>query len=73
MIGLISTLTRMVSGLIELKHDVILEEKIPKGKYMTVDEYAKFKSINKSTLRTMISRGKIESYLYRGKRIILVK
>lgn len=64
---------RMVSGLIELKNDVVMKEKIPKGKYMTVEEYAKFKSINKSTLRSMISRGKIESYLYLGKRLILVK
>ena len=60
----------MVSGLIEIKFDVVVEEKVPKGIYMTVQEYADFKSINESTLRTKLSRGEIPSYLFYGKRLI---
>lgn len=61
---------RMVSGLIEIKFDVVVEEKVPKGVYMTVQEYAEFKSINESTLRSKLSRGEIPSYLFYGKRLI---
>ena len=61
---------RMVSGLIEIKFDVVVEEKVPAGVYMTVQEYAEFKSINESTLRTKLSRGEIPSYLFYGKRLI---
>lgn len=60
----------MVSGLIEVKYEVVVEERIPPGIYMTVQEYADFKSINESTLRTKISRGEIPSYLFYGKRLI---
>ena len=70
MTGSISTLMRMVSGLIEIKFDVVVEEKVPKGVYMTVQEYAEFKSINESTLRSKLSRGEIPSYLFYGKRLI---
>jgi len=63
---------RMVSGLIEIKFDVVVEETVPKGIYMTVQEYADFKSINESTLRTKLSRGEIPSYLFYGKRLIPV-
>lgn len=63
---------RMVSSLIEIKFDVVVEEKVPKGIYMTVSEYAEFKSINESTLRTKLSRGEIPSYLFYGKRLIPV-
>ena len=70
MIGPISTLMRMVSGLIEIKFDVVVEETVPAGVYMTVQEYAEFKSINESTLRTKLSRGEIPSYLFFGKRLI---
>ena len=72
MTGSISTQTRTVSGLIEIKFDVVVEEKVPKGIYMTVAEYADFKSINESTLRTKLSRGEIPSYLFYGKRLIPV-
>ena len=68
--GSISTQMRMVSGLIEIKFDVVVEEKVPKGVYMTVQEYAEFKSINESTLRSKLSRGEIPSYLFYGKRLI---
>ena len=61
---------RMVNGLIEVKYEIVVEEKIPPGIYMTVAEYAEFKSINESTLRSMLSRGKIPSYLFYGKRLI---
>ena len=61
---------RMVSGLIEVKYEVVVEERIPPGVYMTVQEYANFKSINESTLRTKLSRGEIPSYLFYGKRLI---
>ena len=61
---------RMVSGLIEIDHDIITKEFIPKGTYYTVSEYAKIKSINESTLRSLISRGKIDSYFLYGKRLI---
>lgn len=60
----------MVSGLIEIKFDVVVEETVPAGVYMTVQEYAEFKSINESTLRTKLSRGEIPSYLFFGKRLI---
>ena len=70
MIGLISTQMRTVSGLIEIKFDVVVEETVPAGVYMTVQEYAEFKSINESTLRTKLSRGEIPSYLFFGKRLI---
>lgn len=70
MIGLISTLMRMVSGLINIKYEVVVEERIPPGIYMTVQEYAEFKSINESTLRTKLSRGEIPSFLFYGKRLI---
>ncbi len=63
---------RMVSGLIETKFDVVVEETVPKGIYMTVSEYADYKSINESTLRTKLSRGEIPSYLFYGKRLIPV-
>ena len=56
--------------MIEIKFDVVVEEKVPKGVYMTVQEYADFKSINESTLRTKLSRGEIPSYLFYGKRLI---
>ena len=70
MIGSMSTRTRTVSGLIEIKFDVVVEETVPAGVYMTVQEYAEFKSINESTLRTKLSRGEIPSYLFFGKRLI---
>ena len=70
MTGSISTQMRMVSGLIEVKYEVVVEERIPPGIYMTVQEYAEFKSINESTLRTKLSRGEIPSYLFYGKRLI---
>ena len=63
---------RMVSGLIEVKFEVVVEERVPPGIYMTVPEYAEFKSINESTLRTKLSRGEIPSYLFFGKRLIPV-
>lgn len=72
MTGLTCTPMRMVNGLIEIKFDVVVEEKVPKGIYMTVQEYADFKSINESTLRTKLSRGEIPSYLFYGKRLIPV-
>ena len=62
----------MVSGLIEVKYEVVVEERIPPGVYMTVQEYADFKSINESTLRTKLSRGEIPSYLFYGNRLIPV-
>ena len=58
--------------MIEIKFDVVVEETVPKGIYMTVQEYAEFKSINESTLRSQISRGLIPSYLFYGKRLIPV-
>lgn len=60
----------MVSGLINLKFDIVVEETVPAGEYFTVKEYAEFKSINESTLRSKLSRGEIPSYLYFGQRII---
>ena len=72
MTGSIFTPTRMVSGLIEVKFEVVVEERVPPGVYMTVQEYAEFKSINESTLRTKLSRGEIPSYLFFGKRLIPV-
>ena len=56
--------------MIEVKYEVVVEERIPPGIYMTVQEYADFKSINESTLRTKLSRGEIPSYLFYGKRLI---
>ena len=70
MTGSISTPMRTVNGLIEVKYEVVVEERIPPGVYMTVAEYAEFKSINESTLRTKLSRGEIPSYLFFGKRLI---
>ena len=61
---------RKVSGLIEVKYEVVVEERIPPGVYMTVAEYAENWGINESTLRTKISRGEIPSYLFYGKRLI---
>jgi excisionase family DNA binding protein len=61
---------RMVSGLIEVKYEVVVEERIPPGVYMTVQEYAEMRQINESTLRTKLSRGEIPSYLFYGKRLI---
>jgi len=58
--------------LIEIKFDVVVEEKVPKGIYMTVPEYAQTHDINESTLRTKLSRGEILSYLFYGKRLIPV-
>ena len=63
---------RTVSGLIEVKFEIVVEEKIPPGIYMTVAEYAESKSINESTLRSKLSRGEIPSYLFYGKRLIPV-
>lgn len=62
----------MVSGLINVKYEIVVEERIPPGIYMTVAEYAEFKSINESTLRSKLSRGEIQSYLFYGKRLIPV-
>ena len=56
--------------MIEVKYEVVVEERIPPGIYMAVQEYAEFKSINESTLRTKLSRGEIPSYLFFGKRLI---
>ena len=70
MIGSICTQMRTVSGLIEIKFEVVVEERVPPGVYMTVQEYAEFKSINESTLQTKLSRGEIPSYLFFGKRLI---
>ena len=70
MIGSICTQMRTVSGLIEIKFEVVVEERVPPGVYMTVQEYAEFKSINESTLRSKLSRGEIPSYLFYGKRLI---
>ena len=61
---------RMVSGLIEIKFDVVVEETVPKGIYMSVQEYSEAYGINESTLRTKLSRGEIPSYLFFGKRLI---
>ena len=61
---------RMVSGLIEVKFEVVVEERIPPGIYMTVQEYAEMTGLNESTLRTKLSRGEIPSYLFYGKRLI---
>jgi len=72
MIGSIFTRTRTVNGLIEIKFEVVVEERVPPGVYMTVQEYAEYKSINESTLRTKLSRGEIPSYLFYGKRLIRV-
>ena len=58
--------------MIEIKFDVVVEEKVPKGIYMTVPEYAEMHEINESTLRTKLSRGEIPSYLFYGKRLIPV-
>ena len=73
MIGSIFTPMRMVNGLIEIKFDVVVEEKVPKGIYMTVQEYAETFEMNESTLRTKLSRGEIPSYLFYGKRLIPVE
>ena len=61
---------RMVSGLIEVKFEVVVEERVPPGIYMTVQEYAEMTGMNESTLRTKLSRGEIPSYLFFGKRLI---
>lgn len=70
MIGSTSTQIRMVNGLIEIKFDVVVEERVPKGIYCTVSEYAQMHEINESTLRSAISRGVIPSFLFYGKRLI---
>lgn len=69
---------RMVSGLISasiiyLDHDVTEENFVPAGHYITVKQYAKCLGMNESTVRSMISRGKIKSYFWEGKRVIPVK
>ena len=69
---------RMVSGLIRdsiiyLDQDVTEENFVPAGHYVTVKQYAEYYGINESTVRSMISRGKINSYFWEGKRIIPVK
>ena len=69
---------RMVSGLIKdpiiyLEHDVTEKNFIPAGHYITVKQYAKYTGMNESTVRSMISRGKIDSYFLDGKRVIPVK
>lgn len=56
--------------MIEIKFEVVVEERIPPGVYMTVQEYAEMHDINESTLRTKLSRGEIPSYLFYGKRLI---
>lgn len=58
--------------MINVKYEIVVEERIPPGIYMTVAEYAEFKSINESTLRSKLSRGEIQSYLFYGKRLIPV-
>lgn len=69
---------RMVSGLIRdpiiyLEHDVTEENFVPAGHYITVKQYAKYTGTNESTVRSMISRGKIKSYFWEGKRVIPIK
>lgn len=69
---------RMVSGLIRdpiiyLEKDVTEENVIPAGYYITVKQYAEYSGKNESTVRSMISRGKIKSYFWEGKRVIPVK
>ena len=61
-----------MSGLIKITEDVVEKTFAPKGWYMTVNEYAETYGINKSTLRTKLSRGEIASYFIGGKRLILV-
>ena len=70
MIGSMNTRTRTVSGLIELKFDVVVEETVPAGIYLSVQEFAEKFGMNESTLRTQLSRGTIPSFLFFGKRLI---
>lgn len=74
---------RMVSGLINdmpismpvihLDHDVTEKNLVPAGYYITVKQYAYLAGLNESTVRSMISRGKIDSYFLDGKRVIPCK
>ena len=61
---------RMVSGLIELKEDIIQTNTVPAGKYISAKEYCNFTGEKMNTVRVKISRGKIPSYLYGSKRLI---
>ena len=56
--------------MIEIKYEVVVEERVPPGVYLTVAEYAELSQICESTLRTKLSRGEIPSYLFYGKRLI---
>lgn len=64
----------MISAtIINLDHDVTEKNFVPAGHYITVKQYAECFGMNESTVRSMISRGKIKSYFLEGKRVIPVK
>ena len=64
---------RTVSGLIELKEDIIQTNTVPAGKYISAKEYCNFTGEKLNTVRVKISRGKIPSYLYGSKRVIPIQ
>ena len=73
--GIVASQDVLHQRVVELypQFDVVVEEKVPKGIYMTVQEYAETFEMNESTLRTKLSRGEIPSYLFYGKRLIPVE
>lgn len=61
---------RTVTGLIEFCKDRVDIQTVPKGRYLTVKEYAAKFRLCESTVRTDIARGKIPSYFWMGQRLI---
>lgn len=56
--------------MIELEEDFVIRETIPAGRYLSMKEYADKYEMKYSTVRRMVSRGKIESYYLAQKRIL---
>lgn len=70
MISPMNTLTKKVNLLVEIKNELCLVQFIPPGRYFSVKEVSKIKSIPENTIRTKLTRGKIKSVLYQGRRLI---
>lgn len=63
---------RMVSGLIEVFEDLVEENRLPAGRYISSKEYAEMTGEKPNTVRVQVSRGKIPSYIFGSRRWIPV-
>ena len=63
---------RMVSGLIEVFEELVEENRLPAGRYISSKEYAEITGEKPNTVRVQVSRGKIQSYIFGSRRWIHV-